>query len=126
MRFPAWAFYAELEFVDVRSLWTLRTFNDVKFNSLTFVQSLESIALDSAEVYEHIVAAFNLNETKALFRVKPFHCTLLQNKFLHISAIQSTLGRIVAQESTATGHVSKYIECSWYHGYHTSTFISCQ
>lgn len=67
-----------LEFVNVRRLWTLRTFDDFELYSLTFIQGLETVALNCAEVYEYIFAAFNLDETETFFCVEPLNCTLLQ------------------------------------------------
>ncbi len=67
-----------LQFVDVgrlRSFWTL---DDFELNSLTFIQRLEAVALDGAEVYEYVFAAFHLDETETFFRVEPLNCTLLQ------------------------------------------------
>ena len=65
----------ELKLYYVCSLVATVAANNVEFYSLTFVEGLETVALDSGEVNEYIVAAFDGDETIALFAVKPFYCT---------------------------------------------------
>jgi len=65
-----------LQFYYVLSLGTTAALSDVELNALAFVQSLEAIALDSAEVYEYVCAAVNGDKAIALLRVEPFDCSL--------------------------------------------------
>jgi len=71
-----------LQFYNVLSLWSTVAFNDVELNALAFVQRLEAIALDRAEVNEYIVSAFNFDETKALLSIKPFNSSCLHGGIL--------------------------------------------
>lgn len=41
--------------------------SDVEFNTLTFVKSLEAVALDSAEMYEYISSAIYGNKAITFF-----------------------------------------------------------
>jgi hypothetical protein len=66
-----------LQLNNVLGLRAAVALNYVELNALAFVQSLEAFANDSAEVNEYIVAAFNFDETEALFCVEPFNCTCL-------------------------------------------------
>lgn len=61
---------------------TAWAFFDFEFYFLTFIKGLEPVLLDSGEVYEYIVAIFALDETEALFCVKPFYFTLFHVCFL--------------------------------------------
>ena len=45
-------------------------------NLLAFFQALEALALDGAEMHEHIFAAFTTDETKALGVIEPFDGTV--------------------------------------------------
>jgi len=62
-------------------LWAAVALYDVEFNALAFVQSLEAFADDRAEMHEHVIAAFNLDESEAFLRVEPFYGTLLHGCF---------------------------------------------
>jgi len=53
--------------------WEKKTLKGIPCLVLTFGQCFETVALDSAEVNEHVVAAFALNKTKTFFLVKPFY-----------------------------------------------------
>lgn len=60
----------------VRSLKALGAASDFKFNRLAFVQRLVSFSLNCGEVHENVLAGLALDESKALARVKPLHCSL--------------------------------------------------
>jgi hypothetical protein len=60
-----------LQFYNVLGLRAAIALNNVEFNALTFVQSLETVALDRAEVNENVVSAFNLNKSETFLRIKP-------------------------------------------------------
>lgn len=82
-----------LQFHYVLGLGTAVTFNYVELNSLSFVQGFESISLDSAKMYEYIIAAFNFNKTKTFFCIKPFYCTCL-----HLSNTSTNFFQIPVEE----------------------------
>jgi hypothetical protein len=58
---------------------------DVEFYFLTIGQSLESFALDGAEVHEHIRTIFTLDKAKTFGFVKPFNSAscLRHNVYLY-------------------------------------------
>src|SRR5216683_8351379 len=66
----------ELEGLDVRGLQALGALGHFEFNRLAIVQRLVAISHDGGEVYENIFAALALDESKALARVEPLHCSL--------------------------------------------------
>lgn len=73
-----------LQFSYVSCLRTTVTFRDFKFYFLTFIQSLEAVALNCGEMYENVFAAFSRNKTITFLCVKPFNCTLQVNNLLKI------------------------------------------
>lgn len=82
IRSPLYGVSLQLSYVSC--LRTAVTFSDVEFNFLTFVKSLEAVALNCGEMYEYVLAAFILNKTVTLFCVKPFNCTFQMNNLLKI------------------------------------------
>lgn len=73
--------------------------NDVELNALAFVQRFESVASDCAEMYEYVISAFNLDETKSFVCVKPFNCTLLHTNtsiFLYMISYSVQLKLVTA------------------------------
>jgi hypothetical protein len=70
----------ELKAGDVRGLQTLGSGGHFKLNSLTFVQRLVAVSLDSGEMNEDVLTGLALNETKALAGIKPLYCSL----FFHL------------------------------------------
>lgn len=59
--------------------------SNLKLNLLSFVESFESIALNSREMNEYVVSAINLDESVAFFCIEPFYCTFQVNDLLNIS-----------------------------------------
>ena len=66
----------ELEGLDVRGLQALGALGHFEFNRLAIVQRLVAISQDGGEVHENIFTALALDESKALARVEPLHCSL--------------------------------------------------
>lgn len=69
-----------LQLYNVLGLRSAVALNHVELYALTFVQRLVAIALDCAEVYEYVIAAFNFDESEALLSIEPLYCS-----FLHMS-----------------------------------------
>ncbi len=72
----------ELQFYNVFRLWSTAALNNVEFYALSFVQCFETFVLNSGEVNEHVVAAFDFDEAKSFIRVEPFNCTCLHVRYL--------------------------------------------
>ena len=62
---------------DVCSLQPLLAFDDLELNGLALFERSVALGQNRALMHENIRAAFTLDEAVALFRVKPFHCSLL-------------------------------------------------
>jgi hypothetical protein len=75
----------------VLSLGTFLAIRYVELNFLAIGQSLEAIALDGAEMNEHIGAICTLDKAETLGFVKPFNCTccLRHNVYLYSSGAMS-------------------------------------
>jgi hypothetical protein len=58
---------SDLQLHDVRSLRAALSFHDVEFDTLAFFQGTETLTQNRRVVNEHVVPAFNLDETVALF-----------------------------------------------------------
>ena len=57
----------------------LRIAFGVESNLLAFLQGLESVSIDSGEMYEHLFAGCIIcDETITLLCVEPFYCTVIQ------------------------------------------------
>src|SRR5258708_11736402 len=78
---PANRDHAYLEGLDVRGLQALGTLGDFEFNRLAIIQRLVSISHDRGEMYENVLAALPLDESKALAGIEPLHCSLF---FTHL------------------------------------------
>ncbi|CAA0116159.1 Uncharacterised protein [Halioglobus japonicus] len=78
-------FCPNLQWDHVLCLWAFLTIRDVELNFLTIGQSLESIALDRAEMNEHIGAIFTFDKAESFGFVKPFNRTscLRHNVYLY-------------------------------------------
>lgn len=70
-----------LERLDVRSLRTLAVLSglDVKADALALLEVAVTLALDRAEMHEHVGVALVRDEAEALFTVEPLH-----NTFWHV------------------------------------------
>src|SRR5580704_2440242 len=66
----------ELEGLDVRGLQALGALGHFEFNRLAVVQRFVAISHDRGEMHENIFTALALDESKALARVEPLHCSL--------------------------------------------------
>ena len=62
---------------DVCSLQPLLALDDLELNSLTLFKRSVALGQNRTLMYEDVRAAFTLDEAVALFRVKPFHRSLL-------------------------------------------------
>ena len=62
---------------DVCSLQPLLAFDDLELNGLALFEHSVALGQNRALMHEDVRAAFTLDEAVALFRVKPFHCSLL-------------------------------------------------
>src|SRR5215471_20252082 len=62
---------------DVCSLWPFLAFDDLELNGLALLEHSVAFGQNRALMHENIRAAFTLDKAVALFRVKPFHCSLL-------------------------------------------------
>ena len=65
--------FYQLQRNNILRLGAFLAVGDVELDFLSIGQGAESIALDGAEVNEHIGPIFALNETEALALVKPFN-----------------------------------------------------
>ena len=65
-----------LEDLYVLCLKALGAVGDVKLHRLAFLQTLESIRLDSGEMHENISAVAATDETISFCVIEPFHCSL--------------------------------------------------
>ena len=65
-----------LEGLDVRGLQALGALGHFEFNRLAIVQRLVAISHDRGEMDENVLTALALDESKALARVEPLHCSL--------------------------------------------------
>jgi len=74
-----------LQWNHILRLWAFLAISDVELNLLTIGQSFEAIALDGAEMNEHIGAIFTLDKAESLGFVKPFNSTfcLRHNVYLY-------------------------------------------
>src|SRR5208282_6239305 len=70
-----------LESDDVLSLKALRALLDFKLHGLPFVEALVPLGLDRREMHEDILTGLALDESVALCRIKPLHCTLFSGHF---------------------------------------------
>jgi hypothetical protein len=62
------------ERIDVRGLFTLRTFSDIEGDLLAFLQAFEAFARDRGKVGEQIIATtIGGNEAEAFRVVEPFN-----------------------------------------------------
>ncbi len=66
----------ELGGLDVRGLQALGALGHFEFNRLAIVQRLVAISHDRGEMDENVLTALALDESKALARVEPLHCSL--------------------------------------------------
>ena len=62
---------------DVCSLQPLLAFDDLELNGLALFERSVALGQNRALMHENIRAALTLDEAVALFRVKPFHRSLL-------------------------------------------------
>ena len=60
----------------MRGLQTLGALGHFEFNRLAIIQRLVAISHNGGEVNEYIFTALALDESKALARVEPLHCSL--------------------------------------------------
>jgi len=60
---------------NVGCLWALRTFGDLEFYLIAFIEGFKSIPLNGGEMYEDIISVISGNEPKALLLIKPFYTT---------------------------------------------------
>ena len=67
---------ATLDWSYVFSLGTFLAISDVELNLLAISQSFEAVALNRAEMYEHIGAIFTLDKAKSFGFVEPLYCTI--------------------------------------------------
>ena len=68
--------YAWLDFFYIGSLGAFASLCDFKTYLLAFIKSLESIALNCAEVYEYVVTFIGGDKSVALCCVEPFYCAV--------------------------------------------------
>lgn len=66
-----------LQRADVCSLQPLLAFDDLELNCLALFKRSVALGQNRALMHEDVRAAFTLDEAVALFRVKPFHGSLL-------------------------------------------------
>src|SRR5690606_26865751 len=59
--------------LDRVSLQAFLSLDDGEGNLLAFLQALEALNLDGAEVHEHILAVFTADEAKTLGIIEPLH-----------------------------------------------------
>lgn len=71
--------WLSLELNDVGSLRSAVTLCNIKADSLTLIQSLESFTLNCGIMYEDIIAVICCDEAIALFSVEPFYLTCCHN-----------------------------------------------
>jgi len=62
-----------LDRCDVLCLWAFLTVGDGELHFLAISEGFEAIALDCAEVYEHVGAVFALDKAESLGLVKPLN-----------------------------------------------------
>jgi len=80
-----------LESDNVLSLGSFLTFNDRKFNSLTFIKGFETFGNDSVEVDENIATGITLDKAVAFTTIEPFDSTLF---FRHDLELLSAFAKI--------------------------------
>ena len=65
-----------LDLFDVRSLRAFAALSDFERYFLTFIEGLEAVALDGAEMYKDIIAFICGDKTITLSCVEPLYCTV--------------------------------------------------
>src|SRR6185295_16177781 len=60
------------DFVHVRGLLALATFDDIELDPVTFCQAAVAVALNGREVNEHVLPRIALDETEPLGGIEPF------------------------------------------------------
>lgn len=70
-----------LDFFYVRRLISLRSLDDIERNSLSFIQRLETITLNGAEMNKYVLAIIAGDKPITLCCVKPFDSSLRCQKF---------------------------------------------
>src|SRR5688572_29686302 len=63
----------QLHRLDLVRLQPLLSLHDDEGHLLAFLQALEALALDRAEMHEHVIAILAADEAEALGIVEPFH-----------------------------------------------------
>ena len=72
----------------LRGLASLSIRDEVKGNLLSFVEAVESGALNGADVNEHILAAIvRLDEAKAFLAVEPLYGSLRHGNFFQVRCL---------------------------------------
>jgi hypothetical protein len=65
-----------LQFLNVGSLRSTLTFDDVEFDSLAFLQSTEPVTQNGGVVNEYVAATLHLDEPITLLSIEPLYCSL--------------------------------------------------
>lgn len=74
-----------LQLYYIAGLLAAGALNDLVADGLTLFQSLETIGLNSGEVYEYIFAVFTGDKTVTFLRIEPLNRTLVHVWYLHIN-----------------------------------------
>jgi hypothetical protein len=95
-----------LESLNVGSLQTLRSADNLEFNGLSLVEGAVAVALDSGEMDENVLAALALDETKSFAGVKPLYCTLFFHRCFPFQIIELSDAFFVREAALAVNRAS--------------------
>src|SRR2546429_8860359 len=85
--------------LNVLRLGSLLALRDIELDLLPFVEAAVAVTCDRAEVHEHILATFNLNETVAFVAVEPLHRALR-----HLDLLRSGCGACRGGRGPSAAH----------------------
>jgi hypothetical protein len=92
--------------LNVGSLQTLRSADNLEFNGLSLVEGAVAVALDGGEMDENVLAALALDETKSFAGVKPLHCTLFFHRSFPFQIIKLSDAFFVREAAFAVNRAS--------------------
>jgi hypothetical protein len=92
--------------LNVGSLQTLRSADNLEFDGLPLVEGAVAVALDGGEMDENVLAALALDETKSFAGVKPLHCTLFFHRSFPFQIIKLSDAFFVREAAFAVNRAS--------------------
>ena len=97
---------------DVAGLGSFGSLFNIELDLLAFLQVAITIALNSGEMDEHILAAFALDEAETLITVKPLNRTNYSVRhFLPPLAIENILDNLVPSEGKTKQPTDQTVSC---------------